>query len=138
MHWKCSNPFATQNHWLKLIQQMLSWDYRWYMGHIQYPMIPLWPTCPDAECNPCKSFHSRSQFAPQTEWCMHYKDEVICFLDMREASMRIFLFTLKYKSLIFAQLDSTGKQKTVGCLFISLCFFFPFFAVIGGSEAAAE
>lgn len=72
---------------------------------------------------PAKSFHSRSQFSPQTEWCMHYKDEVIWFCDMREVSMRISLFTLKYKSTIFAQLDSTGKQKTVGSLFICLCFF---------------
>ncbi len=45
--------------------------------------------------------------------------------------MRISLFTLKYKSLIFAQLDSTGKQN-VGCI------IYLFFAVIGGSEAAAE
>lgn len=126
MHWKCSKPFATQNHRLKLIQQMLLWDYMWYMGHIQYPMIPLWPTCPDAERNPCQIFSLSQSVLKQSDACI-IKMRSSAF-SIWENRLREFIFLL-WNTRVWSLHNWTplANKMSAAYLFVYVLFFFCFF-----------
>lgn len=92
---------STQNHWWKLIQQLLSWDYRWYIS------IPWFNCVPHAERNPCQRFS-----VSQSVLSSNRADAFVIKMSSSGCSIwekHLFLLYNIYVCF-FAKLGSTGKQ----------------------------